>query len=297
MTSLVLELQRDAIDQTINVSTLLRKALVVAKKLKITDIELWLSNELNGYPAGSEVPQYRYIRGELKAFNPYRGWIPLFMQAPKQAEALSKQGTSQSIAELENISDSGKDKYCYIQFPKATEQKLMKSMEIPMQPILIVSQSQIISIIETVRNSILEWALKLEENGIMGEAMSFTIKEKEQASNIIYNIKNAIGSMHNSQLQQDTINSTQSYNKSLDFDQLYKIVDEIYSRISELNLDDEKRLELETEINCLRSQFQSPRPKIEVIKECIKSTRNIIEGATGSALFQGVLTALGTLSL
>mgnify|MGYP005753036751 CR=1 FL=1 len=35
----------------------------------------------------------------------------------------------------------------------------------------------------TVRNKILDWALLLEENGIVGEGMTFTDVEKEKAQN------------------------------------------------------------------------------------------------------------------
>ena len=52
--------------RNINAADLLRKALVVARKRKVTDIEAWLTNELNGYPEGATVPAYRYLRGELK---------------------------------------------------------------------------------------------------------------------------------------------------------------------------------------------------------------------------------------
>lgn len=47
-------------------------------------------------------------------------------------------------------------------------------------------------IMSTVRNKILDWALLLEENGILGENMTFTEREREIASNtqIINNYTN-----------------------------------------------------------------------------------------------------------
>jgi hypothetical protein len=48
-----LELQRDALERSIAVSDLLRKALVVSRKLGIDSIQEWLNSELNGYDPGS----------------------------------------------------------------------------------------------------------------------------------------------------------------------------------------------------------------------------------------------------
>ena len=54
------------------------------------------------------------------------------------------------------------------------------------------SRSEIYRILSTVRNKILEWTLLLEENGIIGEGMTFTEEEKQKAQNtqIINNYTN-----------------------------------------------------------------------------------------------------------
>ena len=80
MDSLVLELQRDAMDGSISLLDLLRKAQVVARKLNIQELQHWIQNELDGYPDKSEPPKYRFIMyGELKAHNPFRGWVMLWI--------------------------------------------------------------------------------------------------------------------------------------------------------------------------------------------------------------------------
>src|SRR4028119_1385784 len=88
MGSLVWELQRDALNREISVLFLLRKALVVARKLNIQEFQQWVEKELNGYPEISYLPQYRFMFGELKAFNPYRGWIPVIVH-PQIHELIS----------------------------------------------------------------------------------------------------------------------------------------------------------------------------------------------------------------
>jgi len=73
LNSLVLELQKDALDKNTRVSDLLRKAFVVSKKLSIIKIEKWLENELNGYPLNSNIPDYRTVHGQIKVWN-FRFW-------------------------------------------------------------------------------------------------------------------------------------------------------------------------------------------------------------------------------
>ena len=56
----------------------------------------------------------------------------------------------------------------------------------------IVSKSELYRVLSTVRNKILDWAIVLEENGIIGEGMTFTESEKSTAisSDVINNYTN-----------------------------------------------------------------------------------------------------------
>ena len=90
MTGLVLELQRNALDKSVDVTDLLRKAKVVSKKLGIVETEGWIELELSGYPDDeSTIPYYREISGTLRAHNPYHGWQPLHFECADLAESLS----------------------------------------------------------------------------------------------------------------------------------------------------------------------------------------------------------------
>lgn len=96
MPGLVLELQRDALDNSFEVSNLLRKALVISKKLGVNDIELWLAQELNGYEVSeNELPDYRKIRGTLKVHNPMRGLMPFHINDPEFSALLSSRRIAQ----------------------------------------------------------------------------------------------------------------------------------------------------------------------------------------------------------
>lgn len=292
MQSLVLELQADSLSEKVSTITLLRKALVVAKKLNINEIEEWLSDELNGYSQGKKLPDYRYCQGELKVFNPYRGWLPLHFGNPRDAKSYSRRATTQSIAELEKLCTGN---VLYMPFPPEIEKSLMDGMEIPLQPALHIDTTQIVAIIARVRNMILEWSLSLEKRGILGEGMVFTPQEKEIAHSSVYHIGNVIGSMTESQIQQDTQHSSQTYQKSIDIEAVRCILGELLSRRDELRLAAEDRLRLDELLERLECEINSPDLKTRVVRESLSSIRSIIEGAASSALFQGISIAIGGL--
>ena len=77
MEGIVIQLQKDALDDSIDIETLLRKAFLVARKLNLEDFKKWILEEQNGYK--SKVPDYRMIHGEIYGWTPYHGWVPVIM--------------------------------------------------------------------------------------------------------------------------------------------------------------------------------------------------------------------------
>jgi hypothetical protein len=182
MSSLVLELQRDALTSSISILVLLRKALVVARKLNIQEFQLWIEKELNGYPEKSELPQYRFIFGELKALNPYRGWIPVIVPALIH-DFISKRPVHQRISEIESLIENTKDKNSsLITMPQGLASLLREYDDIPYEIQIHIDPSQARGVLEAVRDVVLNWSLKLEEDGILGEGMTFSPEEKQIAS-------------------------------------------------------------------------------------------------------------------
>lgn len=103
MSSVVSELQRDALDRSVGIADLLRKALVVARKLNLLELQIWIEKELNGYGQTDNVPEYREVSGQVRAWNPSHGWVSVIFKESEQGERLSRRRCSQSIAELEHL--------------------------------------------------------------------------------------------------------------------------------------------------------------------------------------------------
>lgn len=291
MTGLVLELQRDALNSEIKVSNLLRKAIVISKKLVIIEIEEWLNKELEGYLITDKIPKYRIVHGEVKVFNPYNGWQPVYFEDSDEAEEYSKREISQKIGELEFLSESDSGRL-EIPFPQDIANRLMASIGLPLKPTLITGKTGIIGILEAVRKKILNWSLELERQGILGAGMSFSPEEKKLAHQT--NITNNIGSMHNSQIQQDSAGATQSLAiTETDTTELKKFVEELKNAMAGFQLAQEQSQDLKEAIATLEIQVNSAKPKNVIIHESLHTVRNIIEGMTGSVIASGLICQLG----
>ncbi|MEZ9393126.1 hypothetical protein AB4222_14610 [Vibrio splendidus] len=296
MSGLVLELQKDALDNDSEVSSLLRKALVISKKLGVYDIEAWLSQELNGYDTPeNELPDYREVNGALKAYNPIRGLIPFHINDPELSGTLSSRRIGQPISELESLVNSNDSGTLTLNFPPNVREDLMSIMTSPMEPILQIGIDQIDGVLGALRTEVLNWALELEQKGIIGEGMTFSNNEKRTAENVNYTITNNIGRMHNSQLQQASNNSNQSQEISIENEDITQFIEYLKLSLKQLKLNENDQAEIEAEIVTIESQLSSPKPKKVVIGECLKSVRNIVEGTTGSLVATGILAQLGAI--
>ena len=178
MGGIVIELQREALDEKISIESLIRKAYLVAKKLKLKEFEEWLNQEQNGYK--NEIPEYRNITGEIKAWNPYHGWIPMILPA-KVADIASRMPIPNSISSLLDVYNSSEDRVAFSVNGAMTEFFNNSTDFMPTKYAFFVSKSELYRFMSTVRNKILDWALLLEENGIVGNEMTFTDVEKQIA--------------------------------------------------------------------------------------------------------------------
>lgn len=281
MNSIVLELQKDAMDPNIEISDLLRKAYIVAKKLKIKELENWIKLELNGYNSEEvTIPKYRKVHGSLKYFNPFYGYSDFVIEDSKLQETASTRYLNSPLAEIEDLYKKSKN-IVVINIESdamAIFRKYFNSNVVPEK--IHVSVSQLKSILDSVRNIILEWSLKLEEDGILGEDLEFTSTEKEIAvdkrtnySTIIYGSIIQVGDKNIQNINQIDLEEVETQLKSIK-EHLGKL---------ELNNDVDKK-ELKVGIKTIESQLESQKPNQTMIKESFKSIRNILEGCASSAI-------------
>jgi hypothetical protein len=235
--SLVLDLQKMALDPKSDITELLRKTWFIARKLKVEPLRLWADNELNGYKDGQTVPAYRALRGEVMVLNPYRGWMPVaFETDAASAEAISTLQAGMPVAEIQallNDTDSGA---VWASFPTKVEQYLRSVLvsdtgyQPNFQPKLKIGTPRLHAVLDAVRQQVLDWAMKLEEDGIIGHGMTFDEKEIKMAATHNYTTNNIFqGNVSHAQIQGTAISSSQSMTiGSADFEEnLQEIIDNI----------------------------------------------------------------------
>ncbi len=183
---IALQLQELAMDSGTHLPDLLRRALLVATKLNLTESKNWIMDELNGYKDIERLPGYRRISGQLKIHNPFYGLTPFVISDTKLADAVRQVIVSESVESLQHLVREGSNADT-LAFPFSPEQEAilmrMQGGFDPLQPTREVGKSQIAAILEKIRTRILDWALSLEAEGILGEGVTFSKEEKERAQN------------------------------------------------------------------------------------------------------------------
>jgi len=191
VTSIIEQIQRDAVDDRVPVSTLLRRVKLSAAKLGLGAVEDWVESELNGYKG--PVPDYRMASGRPMSQNPVRGWEPI----GGYIEQLSKRGVGESVAAIEQLISGAKDGGVFhVSFSDSIMEKLNESNGTHgWLAALEVNKSVFVAILDRVRNMVLDWALAMEKAGVHGSDFSFEPAEKKaaQTASTTINIAN-IGS-------------------------------------------------------------------------------------------------------
>lgn len=222
--SLVLEIQRLATESQHDISDLLRKALLAATKLTLEDFKDWVNQELNGYRDG-EVPNYRKIRASVYLKNPYHGLVPVHFPTQEIYDAFCSIEVRDPIGNLVAIlakQDDSKTGPIYPLTPQQEHFLISQQDGLNLPPVRTISNSAVATILDAVRTQILEWSLKLEEKGILGEGMTFSEDEQELATKSqeinIQNFQGVFGNIENSSITQ---NLEMRINKN-DFESLKK---------------------------------------------------------------------------
>lgn len=208
--SMVLQLQILSTDKVNDISDLLRKALLVATKLGLSDFKQWINYELNGYN-NANVPGYRKVRAQLNLKNPYHGLVPIYFSDQSFTDALCDVELRDPIENLQSLASKPGDKERYLILPLNHEQEifLLESQGVRGQlpPVRTLSVNQASTVIDAVRTNILEWTLELEAKGILGDGLVFTKEEKEKATSSpsinIHNFQGVLGNVSDSSLVQD----------------------------------------------------------------------------------------------
>jgi hypothetical protein len=317
--TLLRELQRDALDPNVDVTTVLRRARVLAARLNNADLVTWIQHELNGYPAESDLPKYRVLNVEAKAhllmgYSQMPRASVMAGQIPEEFRHWATTSTLYgSISELSSLI-AGAHHGIEGPWPQEIAIKFggagYGGGRVRVQCIRAwqdISVSAVVGIVETVRNRLLEFVLQIEaeapgagevgpgeatlpqeritqifNNYISGGVTHIAAAGSSRVSNAMQ-----VGSMSNSQVQQASAHSSEILSFSLGSQErsdLARLVREMSERIDELNLDERAKRKAEAQIRTIEAQLADDEPEPGIIAQAGATLRNVTEGAIGSLI-------------
>jgi len=171
---LLSEIRDAAVDGSSDLETLLRKCMVLAKRLKHEELAKWVSCELDGYLPGSlPVPEYRKFNAQC--FGNFFGYggsqarnVPIReSDIPNEyREFLASVTFGEGIGGLKGVLAGSEDGDLRIMWPGEAA-SIVRCTNVAPHLTLVeawrhVNKSAIISVLSTVRNRILNFALEIE---------------------------------------------------------------------------------------------------------------------------------------
>jgi hypothetical protein len=236
------------------VSALLRKALLVASKLGLSDIPEWINNELSGYSSGDSVPAYRVMHGVVKA-KTIRGWVPVRLPTSELQRTISETNITDSVSEIEAFAKRERGSLV-MNFPPEAQQALQDATQVETEFTCFLERTRFDGILGEVRNQVLRWAMALDKAGIRGDGLSFTNAEKERAHSMVFHADNGsitIGVVGDVAGQANVAAGFQPRAGSIAVDDIQKLVAEISSHINSLKLPAPEKRELLTALSELEN--------------------------------------------
>ncbi len=271
MKSLIIDLQQAAVDDSVLASTLLRKALVVATRLRQDEFKKWIESELAGFTDDltDDLPEYRQASGQLMAWNMFRGWQPVQFEDNELNDLASKKGLTQSVLEIEYFdSNSNQQSQLQIPLPPNLQKDLSAGLGYETQFTFVLNKASINAILGSIRTIILRWSLELEGAGVRGEGMSFTEAENQASGSVPQEINHYYAPVTIQTV--GTGSATSLVIGTMDIGKIGAFIDSLESKIDDLG-DFEDKQELEEDIRTIKSQVNVVNPKWDKIKASLRS--------------------------
>jgi hypothetical protein len=285
MPTIVEQIQRDALDTTIPVSTLLRRVKLAAAKLGIPSVESWVDAELNGYTAS--VPDYRMVYGRPMFFNPFHGWLPI----TGNIEAINQRAVGQTVASIEALISESHGSL-HMPYPDKISEALFPDKRTRFNCALEIDNSQLINIIDQVRGLVLDWAIKLEKAGISGTEFTFSTEEKRIAkeatvTNIhLSNVGAVTGNIGSGNVARDITSTSMSASPARD------LVGQIRRHQDELVSAGVNREDLQQRLQAIEAAVRSGEPAPSTLRQLLADLHNTVSGAAGNVIGSGILGLL-----
>lgn len=275
MSEIVIDLQNEIINDSCDIMSVLRKAHLIAAKLNLKEFDEWIMKELNGYENYEDIPDYREVIGEIKAYNSMYGLIPV-MLPESLAKNLNSRKLFNSISEIVELSKNNKS--ITINLPTELSEMLCAEAGITFPCYFIFGAHCLLNIIERVKNTILQWCINLEKDGILGSNLKFDEKEKEKAKEIPQQINYYYGQVINGDVNSSTLtanNTVNNYDKASDF------INELEKQLANEKIDALKMNDALEVLNDVKESI-SKKKKPSIIRGALMGLKDFLISAGAS---------------
>ena len=246
-------------------------AKLISAKLKLDNITQWINHELNGYPEGTILPEYRCFRGgSLQYLNPYTGWNDVVGHRNVSMPTLQPVTELEVFAKEKTIAVSPRSPAPLVAFAGDPD-------EFPeFKQRVLFPGSQVVGLLEAVKDKLLDWSIELGQRGIVGENMAFNEKEENVAKSQVFNIQNMHGVIGDPQSSQINIYDYSS----------------VHQLLKDHGVPQGERNELETILDELKSAKPEEKPTlIEKGKHWISKNKDFL-GDLASVLVKALQSSV-----
>lgn len=292
MAKMVLDLQQACLDEKVSCYNLLLRAYAIAEKLNIKDMAEFCTNEINGYYDIDDkiIPLYRKIHVNTEAYKETsKRWEPVSFPA---GHPRSMRFVVESIPEIEKLEQS-KQEMLEVRLNYDDQLAIYQIIDMP-KPLFvhqIFMAAQVTSILNIVRKLVLDWALKLEKQGILGESLIFSDEEQSKVKDVpsIQIIQN--WNMNRASFFNSPINSSNTINNGFDFKKISELMEDISQKLIDLALPDNQETELKSAITEIRDMVAK---KDETgVRKILRKIENICQSIPGNVIAALICSQIG----
>lgn len=302
MGSLISEIIKEAVDSDSSVTFLLQKAYVVAKKLQLTNFEQWLKLELDGYYNDQDkIPDYRKVQCTLMGYNQHRGWeeVVFYNDNPTECQCSNE---NPSIVNLHypistfDLQDQKAGGKFMLSISPESQANLNEASNYDTAYAYQLGYPSAQSILSRVRIAVLDWALELEKQGILGEDMSFNDYEKQKAASSTTINNFFSGDVNNSQIQQNSNHSSQTIIlEQNDIDSIKQLVSLLNDSIPDLPVEKDNIDCISEQLKVISKEMRAKEPKKSIISKCFSTVKNILVNVPTNLLVSGIISEIDKL--
>jgi hypothetical protein len=192
-TSLLSQIQSDAVDEGVSISTALRKCLILGGESGSSQLREWARRELEGYGPDDELPAYRSIRAPLMVDGVSGFYQVTHQQIPASSiPDFARERVSENlelryaVRNLEAMLDQAEIR---LQPPAASDLARYMNMTAGTQIVSLywsVSQTEIHGVLDQIRTALIQLVVELRSHMEDDDAIP-TAETANQAVNVVIN--------------------------------------------------------------------------------------------------------------